>query len=238
MPADRVLPEVREAATVVLLRAAVEDGGAPRIFMLRRSARSTFMPDTLVFPGGRVEAIDADGDGKTDDSAFEAAARRETLEECGVELGARKLLWFDTWKTPSGESPRRFLARFYFARLAAHEGDHAEADGEETQDGRWATAAEHLAAWDRGEVDLPPPTLSVLLRLESHGAEGFATGDRAELEVPILPKVAAEEGTIAILMPHDHAYADAEGDAAPCPSRASQYPVRFLRRNDRWQPQR
>jgi 8-oxo-dGTP pyrophosphatase MutT (NUDIX family) len=240
MSAQRVVAEVREAATVLLLREPPEGevDRAPRIYMLRRSARSAFMPDTLVFPGGRVEHIDLDGDGKTDDAAFEAAAKRETLEECGVELGERELIWFDTWKTPSGESPRRYLARFYFAKLQAHEGAEAQADGEETHDGRWATARQHLDAWDRGEVDLPPPTLSILLRLESHGPEGFVIEDPAELETPILPKVAAEEGTVAILLPHDHMYAETEGDEAPCPARAHHYPKRFLRRDERWQPPR
>ena len=43
----------RPAATVILLRAGA--GGQPAaIFMLRRSARSPFMPDALVFPGGAV----------------------------------------------------------------------------------------------------------------------------------------------------------------------------------------
>jgi 8-oxo-dGTP pyrophosphatase MutT (NUDIX family) len=206
--------------------------------MLRRSARSTFMPDTLVFPGGRVEHIDLDGDGETDDSAFEAAARRECLEECGVDITGRELTWFDTWKTPSGESPRRYLARFYFARLAAHEGREAKADGVETEDGRWNDAAGHLASWEAGEVDLPPPTVSVLLHLASAGPGGFATGPEAELRTPILPKVIATQGTVAILLPHDQDYTDAPGDSDSCPSRAAQYPRRFLRRDERWQPHR
>ena len=81
MSAQRVVAEVREAATVVLLRRAELGASdpAPRIYMVRRSARSTFMPDTLVFPGGRVEHIDLDGDGETDDSAFEAAAKSQAV---------------------------------------------------------------------------------------------------------------------------------------------------------------
>ncbi|HEY0138955.1 MAG TPA: hypothetical protein VGB85_32940, partial [Nannocystis sp.] len=56
----------RPAATVVLLRAAAS-GGPPAIFMLRRSARSPFMPDALVFPGGAVDP----GDGPAgSDEAF------------------------------------------------------------------------------------------------------------------------------------------------------------------------
>lgn len=239
MSAQRVRPEVREAATVVLLRASTQGGeAAPEIYMLRRSAKSTFMPDSLVFPGGRVEQEDQDGAGQTNDAAFESAARRECLEECGIDISSRQLTWFDTWKTPSGESPRRYVARFYFAHLTADEGGEAEADGVETEDGRWASALAHLASWDAGKVDLPPPTVSILMLLAEHGEAGFATGSDAQLETPILPKVVAAEGTICILLPHDREYEDAPGDAAGCPARASQYPPRFLRRDERWQPQR
>ncbi|MBL8968946.1 MAG: NUDIX domain-containing protein, partial [Myxococcales bacterium] len=130
----------RPAATVILLRAGA--GGQPAaIFMLRRSARSPFMPDALVFPGGAVDA--ADGPAGSD-AAYEAAARRECLEEAGVDLGSRPLRWFDTWVTPSAE-PRRYEARFFLAELAAEEGAEAAADGHETHEGRWASAAEYLA---------------------------------------------------------------------------------------------
>jgi hypothetical protein len=52
---DRPPAPPRPAATVVLLREA--PGGEPEVFMLRRSAKSPFMPDALVFPGGAVDPL-------------------------------------------------------------------------------------------------------------------------------------------------------------------------------------
>ena len=51
------------------------------VFMLRRAAASAFAGGMYVFPGGRVD--DADGDG---DEAFVVAAIRECFEEAGVLL--------------------------------------------------------------------------------------------------------------------------------------------------------
>src|SRR5690606_14441179 len=144
--------------------------------------------------------------------------------------------WFDTWKTPSAESPRRYIARFYFAQLGAHEGHEAEADGHETHAGRWASAAGHLAAWKAGEVDLPPPTLSVLLRLADHDGERWLRRPRSALSTPILPKVSALGSELAIVMPHDELYASTSGDEGPCPPRSRDYPPRYLRRENRWIP--
>jgi 8-oxo-dGTP pyrophosphatase MutT (NUDIX family) len=44
------------AATVMLLRPA--NGGAPEVFMLKRSERSTFAPAAYVFPGGMLDPAD------------------------------------------------------------------------------------------------------------------------------------------------------------------------------------
>lgn len=51
------------------------------VFMLRRAAASAFAGGMYVFPGGRVD--DADGEG---DEAFVVAAIRECFEEAGVLL--------------------------------------------------------------------------------------------------------------------------------------------------------
>src|SRR5690606_31344912 len=151
LPAPMTLTDpgrpVRLAATVVLLRQRPVIG--PQVFMLRRSARSPFMPDSLVFPGGAVDPEDGPAGS---DEAFAAAARRECREEAAVALDTHVLHWFDTWLTPALE-PRRYLARFYLAHLADGEGDDAAADGHETHEGRWATPADILAAWERADID-------------------------------------------------------------------------------------
>ena len=49
----------RDAATVMLLRPAGADGGL-EVYMLRRKSSMAFAPGAFVFPGGSVDARDAD----------------------------------------------------------------------------------------------------------------------------------------------------------------------------------
>lgn len=92
---------IRDAATVILVR---DPATAPRILMGQRGARAAFMPSKFVFPGGAVDAGDADiplisplpapclrnlGD-QNDGAApatFATAAIRELFEETGLILG-------------------------------------------------------------------------------------------------------------------------------------------------------
>ena len=89
---------IRPAATVVLARPA--PGGA-EVFLLRRSRAVGFMPNAWVFPGGRVDAADADfatAGGEAVASrlgvppemarAWLVAAVREVFEESGLWLGS------------------------------------------------------------------------------------------------------------------------------------------------------
>ncbi|NVB41296.1 NUDIX hydrolase [Pseudenhygromyxa sp. WMMC2535] len=229
---------VRPASTVVVLRPreGVGSAGAEvELYMLRRSSRSAFMPDALVFPGGRVETQDS-SEGELDDASFTRAAARECMEEASLSLGVDGLRWFDTWQTPSGESPRRFLARFYMTTIAAHEGHDARADEVETHAGRWATPAAILEQWRAQAIDLPPPTLSILMQLEA--GEWSRWGERGleELRRPILPKVASVGEHVHIVLPHDPEYFDLPGDTGEVPARVQGLPRRFVREGKRWIP--
>src|SRR5580704_16312596 len=103
----RLTPAVpREAATVILLRQAVDAGAGGvgfEAFLLRRTAELEFAPGAYVFPGGSVDARDADpgvgwaGPGPAEFAALldvppdraralVCAAVRETFEESGVLL--------------------------------------------------------------------------------------------------------------------------------------------------------
>jgi 8-oxo-dGTP pyrophosphatase MutT (NUDIX family) len=91
---------VRDAATVILVRDAAD---APRILMGRRGRKAAFMPSKFVFPGGAVDAGDADvalaqridpisferlgTESRCRPDALAAAAVRELWEETGQVLG-------------------------------------------------------------------------------------------------------------------------------------------------------
>lgn len=69
---------VAPAATVMLLR---DSHIGLEVFMLRRTSRAAFAGGMYVFPGGRLDHNDGQGD-----AAFVVAAIRECFEEAGVLL--------------------------------------------------------------------------------------------------------------------------------------------------------
>ncbi|WP_052213667.1 NUDIX domain-containing protein [Belnapia sp. F-4-1] len=77
----------RPAATVLLLR---DGASGPELFMVVRHREIEFAAGALVFPGGRVEAADAElaaALGSTDPlAAYRVAAIREAFEESGLLL--------------------------------------------------------------------------------------------------------------------------------------------------------
>ncbi len=89
------------AATVVLLRPG---RGAPEILLTQRPSSMAFAGDLFVFPGGRVDAADADerlvervitasasgASGDAGEPPFAIAAIRELFEEAGVLLAERR----------------------------------------------------------------------------------------------------------------------------------------------------
>ncbi len=97
---------VRDAATIIVLR---DPTGTPSVLMGRRGAGAAFMPDLYVFPGGAVDAGDAEvplarplpepcrSRVGPRSSAVAAAAIRELSEETGLHLGVP-----GQWHTPPG----------------------------------------------------------------------------------------------------------------------------------------
>ncbi|WP_026436652.1 MBL fold metallo-hydrolase [Acidovorax sp. JHL-9] len=83
----------RPAATVLLLRDAPDNGGL-EILMTRRSGTASFAPGAYVFPGGGIDALDAQSHGAADRRPAQddphltqaIAAIRESFEELGVLL--------------------------------------------------------------------------------------------------------------------------------------------------------
>jgi 8-oxo-dGTP pyrophosphatase MutT (NUDIX family) len=95
-----ITSDPRPASTVVVLR---DSSFGPEVFLVRRHERTVFMGGAHVFPGGRVDAIDHEGDHAWCDGvthatkqldtlapseavAYHVAASRELFEEAGVLL--------------------------------------------------------------------------------------------------------------------------------------------------------
>ncbi|MGR3503312.1 NUDIX hydrolase [Pseudaestuariivita sp.] len=110
---------IRNAATVIVLR---DRKTAPKVLMGQRGAKAAFMPNKFVFPGGAVDAADADvqltaplnapcaarlaEDAATDMGAqLAAAAIRELFEETGLVLGTPA-----SWEGPCPASWEGFAA--------------------------------------------------------------------------------------------------------------------------------
>jgi recombination protein RecT len=88
-----VSEEIRDAATVIVGRDTSE---GLQVFLVRRHAGATFLPDRYVFPGGRVDEADRDEAGRRlrgsageVDPAFAMTAARETFEEVGLLFADR-----------------------------------------------------------------------------------------------------------------------------------------------------
>jgi 8-oxo-dGTP pyrophosphatase MutT (NUDIX family) len=73
-------PTAKPAATVLLLRDSDTDEGI-EVFMLRRTTAAAFAGGMYVFPGGKVDHADGEGD-----EGYVIAAIRECYEEAGVLL--------------------------------------------------------------------------------------------------------------------------------------------------------
>ncbi len=110
---------IRNAATVIVLRDRHDD---PSILMGQRGANAAFMPNKFVFPGGAVDAADAEvplaaplpalcHDRLAEDApdglqnALAAAAVRELWEETGLILGHP-----GTWPSQVPQDWRSFAA--------------------------------------------------------------------------------------------------------------------------------
>lgn len=87
---------------------------------------------------------------------------RALAEEHGLVLRLDKLVPWARWVTPIVER-RRYDARFFLARAPREQ--EAEHDRVEVTAGEWLTPRGALEKWERGEIQLPPPTLRTIEQL-------------------------------------------------------------------------
>lgn len=178
---------VAETASLMLIRRPRD----PEVFWVRRAPTDRFLSGFSAFPGGRVDP----GDGPGPERAARIAALRETAEETGWLPGGRldpveraalragdvrledlrpvdallpKLVPAGSWRAPP-YLVARFRTRFFALRVGPDADPRVDDGDPELHAGGWIRPRDALAAWDRGEVLLAPPT-RWLLRALADGA--------------------------------------------------------------------
>ena len=152
---DSVPSVAAPAASVILLRDG-HDG--LETYLMHRHAQMPFAASMVVFPGGRVDAMDARGG----IDPLRHCAIRETAEETSVVLAESDLHPWAHWITPEME-PRRYDTLFFVAVIPAGH-DAADISGE-TDRAEWSTPNKALAAERSGMIKMLPPTMSILIEL-------------------------------------------------------------------------
>ncbi len=180
------------SATVVLRR-------GPEVLLVQRSSALRNYAGMWVFPGGRVDAVDAHADPLV---AARRAAARELAEETGVRLDPAALRPLARWTTPV-ERSRRFRAWFFLADATTDA--VVQVDQQEIVGHRWVEPVAALERQAAGEWILPPPVFVTLTAL------GAGIDEAAE---PLLydPRTAPVDGGHVSLYAGDAGFES--GDAA------------------------
>jgi 8-oxo-dGTP pyrophosphatase MutT (NUDIX family) len=172
------------AASVILLR----DGPSGiETYLLHRHARMAFAPSMVVFPGGRVDAVDTSGEG----DPIRRCALRETSEETGVVLTETDLHPWAHWITPEIE-PRRYDTTFFVAAMPDDQ-EAADISGE-TDHADWSTPGEALAVQRTGRISMLPPTMSILIELADLATVADVINQTIDRTIaPVLPQLVETE---------------------------------------------
>lgn len=126
------------------------------------------------------------------------------VEAEGLRLACDSLCYFAHWITPKVEV-KRFDTRFFLARMP--DGQDADHDRGESIEGAWLTPAEALARYARREIEMVPPTICSLDRLQLDETVDDALAAARALEVvEIRPKIAIEGENVTLLYPGDDDY--------------------------------
>jgi 8-oxo-dGTP pyrophosphatase MutT (NUDIX family) len=238
---------VRASATVVMLR----DGAAGlEVFLLKRHGLSDVLGGAYVFPGGKVDAADAQPDSlaqldrtaealhaalhepslsPAEAASIFAAALRETFEEAGVRLAASDLVPWSRWITPAvgGVIRKRFDTRFFLARVPT--GQQPRHDEHEAIASAWLAPREALRQYWDGAIELAPPQIMSLAHLSRHARVQDALDAAASRPPPLVhPEPFQQDGVRIICYPGDERHSVRE--------RALPGPTRLHHRGGRFEP--
>lgn len=201
---------VRPAVSVLMLRDGAE---GLEVFIQHRVSTMDFAAGVVVFPGGRVDPIDAQtastitvADPIVHTSAWSrstiaeeaegwrvllAAAVREVEEETGAVLDPAGLVPWANWVTPLGR-PKRFDTYFY--TIAAPELDAAQHQTTEAHTSEWRSVSGILADEAAGRLKLMRPTFVLLRQLSSFASVVEALGAERTID-PVRPEFPSIRGS-------------------------------------------
>ncbi|MGH7749784.1 MAG: NUDIX hydrolase, partial [Candidatus Dormibacteria bacterium] len=167
VPAAHVFPGGAVEAADREPRAAALVVGAPRAApeFARAALRELFEEAGVLFfcdPRGEPVSLAHAALARMRGACADGTSLYAVLEREGLRLDARELFAYSHWLTPERE-PIRFDVRFFLA--LAPDGQSAQTDGCEVDDGRWLAPAHALELAERGELELIYPTRRHLARL-------------------------------------------------------------------------
>ncbi len=140
--------------------------------------------------------------------ALEAGATfLDSISAASLALDLGSLHPFAWWITPEAE-PRRYDTKFFITRMRP--GQEAAPCETETTSGLWASPAELLAKFERGEIQLAPPTTRCLELLRDARSATDAIGLAAQQRLaPICPQFIPQDPP-ALALPGDPAHRERE----------------------------
>lgn len=211
------------AATVMLLR---DHNERLEVLMLRRNKQLKSFGGAWVFPGGRVDDIDAPSQEEIDRA--KAAAIRETMEETGLDISGADMATLSCW-IPPVEEKRRFSTWFFIVRAPD---DLVKIDQGEIHDYQWVCPKNFLVPIPSPDIMIMPPTYVSLTLLTgfSNVDEVISHVHAAETDIFETRFTKDDKGFVTLWKP-DTAYENLDFEA-PGPRH------RLLCHPDKWDYQR
>jgi 8-oxo-dGTP pyrophosphatase MutT (NUDIX family) len=175
------------------------------------AVRETFEESGVLLAGSDAGSVVADTTGEDWEADRLALIDRSLsfaalLDRRELVLRADLLRPWAHWITPEVE-PRRYDTRFFVAALP--DGQRTRDVGGEADLVTWERPADALAAADRGELGMMPPTAFTLNELTTFGtvADVLSAGDARDVR-PVLPRIVlGDDDEARLLLPHDEGYA-------------------------------
>lgn len=194
---------------------AVEWGGPlgcdePTVRALACAAvRETFEESGVLLAGRAAGAVVTDVTGpewEAERVGLEAHTQSlsQLLTRRGLLLQAGLLRPWSHWITPEAE-PRRYDTRFFVAALPA--GQSTRPVGGESDRERWMRPADALAAQQRGDLPMLPPTSVTLGELAGYPTVAGVLAAALERSIsPVLPRLVTVGGRAGIVLPGEQGY--------------------------------